>query len=81
MRATLKHNGQTVVAPRALERQALHELDDGRLVLEHLSGDPQAFGTLVDRYDRATVGERRLGRIRAKRSDHVAHASGRRGRT
>jgi RNA polymerase sigma-70 factor (ECF subfamily) len=50
MRATLKHNGQTVVAPRALERQALHELDDGRLVLEHLSGDPQAFGTLVDRY-------------------------------
>jgi RNA polymerase sigma-70 factor (ECF subfamily) len=50
MRATLKHNGQTIVAPRALERQALHELDDGRLVLEHLSGDPQAFGTLVDRY-------------------------------
>src|SRR2546430_2602616 len=38
------------VVQRALERQALHELDDGRLVLEHLSGDHQAFGTLVDRY-------------------------------
>src|SRR5256886_16690826 len=50
MRATLKRNGQAVVTPRALERQALHEFDDGRLVLEHLSGDPQAFGTLVDRY-------------------------------
>jgi RNA polymerase sigma-70 factor (ECF subfamily) len=50
MRATLRHTIHTVVAPRALERQALHELDDGRLVLEHLSGDPQAFGTLVDRY-------------------------------
>jgi RNA polymerase sigma-70 factor (ECF subfamily) len=50
MRATLKRNGQAVATPRALERQALHEFDDGRLVLEHLSGDPQAFGTLVDRY-------------------------------
>src|SRR5256886_691256 len=50
MPATLKRNGQVVVTPRALERQALHELDDGRLVLEHLSGDHQAFGTLVDRY-------------------------------
>src|SRR5213080_3252603 len=50
MPATLKRNGQVVATPRALERQALHELDDGRLVLEHLSGDPQAFGTLVDRY-------------------------------
>src|SRR6058998_562686 len=50
MRATLKRNGQAVVTPRAMERQALHEFDDGRLVLEHLSGDPQAFGTLVDRY-------------------------------
>src|SRR5213595_894181 len=50
MRATLKRNGQAVVTPRALERQALHEFDDGRLVFAHLSGDPQAFGTLVDRY-------------------------------
>jgi len=50
MRATLKRIGHAVATPRALERQALHEFDDGRLVLEHLSGDPQAFGTLVDRY-------------------------------
>src|SRR2546427_731694 len=50
MRATLTRKSQAVVTPRALERQALHEFDDGRLVLEHLSGDPQAFGTLVDRY-------------------------------
>jgi len=50
MRATLRRNSQAVATPRALERQALHEFDDGRLVLEHLSGDPQAFGTLVDRY-------------------------------
>jgi RNA polymerase sigma-70 factor (ECF subfamily) len=35
---------------RALERQALGELDDGRVVMRHLDGDPQAFGTLVDRY-------------------------------
>ena len=50
MRATLKRNTQADVPPRALERQTLHEFDDGRLVLTHLSGDPQAFGTLVDRY-------------------------------
>src|SRR5439155_23064978 len=50
MRATLKRNDQAAVTPRALERRALHEFDDGRLVLEHLAGDPQAFGTLVDRY-------------------------------
>src|SRR2546430_1851502 len=52
MRATLttKRKTETVVTPRALERRALHEFDDGRLVLEHLAGDPQAFGTLVDRY-------------------------------
>jgi RNA polymerase sigma-70 factor (ECF subfamily) len=36
--------------PRALERVALHELDDGQLVLRHLAGDAQAFGALVDRY-------------------------------
>src|SRR6266568_3954668 len=50
MRATLKRNAQPDVTPRALERQTLHEFDDGRLVFAHLSGDPQAFGTLVDRY-------------------------------
>jgi RNA polymerase sigma-70 factor, ECF subfamily len=50
MRATLRRISQAVATPRELERQALHELDDGGLVLEHLSGDPQAFGTLVDRY-------------------------------
>jgi len=51
MRATLnKRQADAVVTPRALERRALHEFDDGRLVLEHLAGDPQAFGTLVDRY-------------------------------
>ena len=50
MRATLKQQSQPVVTPRALERQALHDLDDGRLVFQHLAGDPQAFGTLVDRY-------------------------------
>ena len=35
---------------RALEREKLHELDDGHVVGRHLEGDPQAFGTLVDRY-------------------------------
>src|SRR2546425_9252742 len=49
MPATLKRNGQVVVTPRALERQALQELDEGRLVLEPLAGDPQAFGPLVAR--------------------------------
>src|SRR5689334_21472813 len=50
MRATLRRSSEVVVTPRARERQALHEFDDGRVVLEHLAGDPQAFGTLVDRY-------------------------------
>ena len=50
MRAALSQRGQPVVTPRALERQALHEFDDGGLVMQHLAGDPQAFGTLVDRY-------------------------------
>src|SRR5438552_14111047 len=50
MRATLNQRSQPVATPRALERQALHDLDDGRLVFEHLADDPQAFGTLVDRY-------------------------------
>ena len=50
MRAVLTRNAHPAVSARALERKALHELDDGRLVLEHLGGDPQAFGALVDRY-------------------------------
>ena len=49
-RPTLDRSSPPVPAPRAREREALHEFDDGRLVLEHLAGDPQAFGTLVDRY-------------------------------
>ena len=49
MRAVLK---LTPSAPtvRSLERQTLHELDDAHVVQRHLSGDGQAFGTLVDRY-------------------------------
>jgi RNA polymerase sigma-70 factor, ECF subfamily len=35
---------------RAQQREALHELQDGQLVLRHLQGEPQAFGALVDRY-------------------------------
>src|SRR5881409_475817 len=49
-RPTFDRSSPAVPAPRAREREALHEFDDGRLVLEHLAGDPQAFGTLVDRY-------------------------------
>ena len=37
-------------SPRAIERQALHELDDAQVVQRHLNADAQAFGTLVDRY-------------------------------
>jgi RNA polymerase sigma-70 factor (ECF subfamily) len=50
MRAALKQNPQAPESLRALERVALHELDDGQLVLQHLAGNPQAFGSLVDRY-------------------------------
>src|SRR6266536_3357501 len=51
MRAVLSRNSQpTSESPRAVQREALHELDDGQVVLRHLSGEPQAFGTLVDRY-------------------------------
>src|SRR3970282_1911220 len=50
MRAGLKRPIQTVEAPRALQREALHELDDGQVVMRHLAGDSQAFGSLVDRY-------------------------------
>src|SRR5207245_9987376 len=49
MRAVLKGQTETVATRRGFERSTLHELDDGRLVLEHLRGDPQAFGALVDR--------------------------------
>ncbi|HXF95852.1 MAG TPA: sigma-70 family RNA polymerase sigma factor [Gemmatimonadales bacterium] len=50
MRALLKPKGRPVESLRALERERLHELDDGHVVMRHLAGDPQAFGTLVDRY-------------------------------
>ncbi len=50
MRTTLKHPTPAIESQRALEREALHELDDGQIVMRHLSGEPQAFGTLVDRY-------------------------------
>src|SRR3989442_12841537 len=50
MRAALNRSTQPAVTARALEREALHELDDGQVVLEHLAGDHQAFGALVDRY-------------------------------
>src|SRR5205809_8145645 len=50
MRVALKQKTPAPTTPRAREREALHELDDGRLVLEHLAGDAQAFGSLVDRY-------------------------------
>ena len=32
------------------QRAPLEELDDAQLVRQHLGGDPQAFGVLVDRY-------------------------------
>src|SRR5919106_2908868 len=51
MRALLRANGPAAgESPRAIERERLHELDDGHVVTRHLEGDPQAFGTLVDRY-------------------------------
>ena len=50
MRAVLKPRSQAPSSPRAAERIALHELHDGQVVREHLAGDPQAFGALVDRY-------------------------------
>jgi len=49
MRAVLKFTPSAPTA-RSLERQTLHELDDAHVVQRHLSGDGQAFGTLVDRY-------------------------------
>jgi len=50
MRAILKRKTTPVDTDRAIEREKLHELDDGHVVSRHLAGDPQAFGTLVDRY-------------------------------
>src|SRR2546425_778707 len=50
MRAALKQQAPAPTTPRARERQALHELADGQLVLQHLASDSQAFGALVDRY-------------------------------
>src|SRR2546422_11285939 len=50
LKDVLKGKAEAVATRRGLERGALHEFDDGRLVLEHLRGDPQAFGALVDRY-------------------------------
>ncbi|PYO87672.1 MAG: RNA polymerase subunit sigma-24 [Gemmatimonadetes bacterium] len=50
MRTTLKRPTPAVDPQRALQREALHELDDGQVVMRHLAGEPQAFGTLVDRY-------------------------------
>jgi len=41
---------QPETTARAHERQALVELDDAHIAQRHLSGDPQAFGALVDRY-------------------------------
>src|SRR2546422_11700993 len=49
MRATLKRKTPAIVTARAQQRVALHELEDGRLVLGHLAGDAQAFGALVGR--------------------------------
>ena len=50
MRAILKRKTTAVATGRAIEREKLHELDDGHVVSRHLAGDAQAFGTLVDRY-------------------------------
>src|SRR5439155_6237021 len=65
MRVALKQKTPAPTTPRAREREALHELDDGRLVLEHLATDHQAFGALVDRhqtrllnFSNRTIGDR-----------------------
>ena len=50
MRTTLKRPTPAVDQQRAQQREALHELDDGQVVMRHLAGEPQAFGALVDRY-------------------------------
>ena len=65
MRALLKPKGPAVESLRAIEREKLHELDDGHVVMRHLAGEAQAFGTLVDRYQTSllnfinrTIGDR-----------------------
>src|SRR5256714_6476152 len=50
MRTQMKHPTPAVDTQRALQREALHELDDGQVVMRHLAGEAQAFGALVDRY-------------------------------
>ena len=50
MRTTLKAPTPAVDTHRALQREVLHELDDGQVVMRHLAGEAQAFGALVDRY-------------------------------
>jgi len=51
MQTTIKPTTPAPVeSPRALQREALHELEDGQVVMRHLAGEAQAFGTLVDRY-------------------------------
>jgi RNA polymerase sigma-70 factor, ECF subfamily len=70
MQTTIKSTtpAHPVESPRALQREALHELGDGQVVMRHLAGDPQAFGTLVDRYQtrllnfvNRTIGDRERG--------------------
>src|SRR6188508_2064545 len=65
MRTTLKRPTPAIDTQRALQREALHELDDGQVVMRHLAGEPQAFEELVDRYQRRllnfvyrTIGDR-----------------------
>src|SRR5213082_1797511 len=74
MRVALKQKTPAPTTPRAREREALHELDDGRLVLEHLAGDAQAFGALVDRYQtrllnfiNRTIGDRERAKTSCRR--------------
>jgi len=50
MRTMLQRPTPAVDSQRAIQREVLHELDDGQVVMRHLAGEPQAFGTLVDRY-------------------------------
>src|SRR3970040_1286150 len=50
MPAVLKGIVKPNPSARALERQALHDLDDAQVVQRPLAADAQAFGTLVDRY-------------------------------
>jgi RNA polymerase sigma-70 factor (ECF subfamily) len=56
---------EEVETPRAVERRLLQTQDDSGVVAAHLSGDPQAFEELVDRYQRRllnfvyrTIGDR-----------------------